>query len=233
LVNGKHRIKKLVVASSMSIYGEGTYTCRSCGEMYPGLRDLAQMQAGDWELRCPQCGREVKSVGTAESKPLRPTSIYAITKRDQEEMCLTVGRAYGIPTVALRFFNIYGPRQSLANPYTGVAAIFSSRLINGNRPVIFEDGRQSRDFVHVSDIVQGIRLAMEREQANYEVFNIGTGKSTSVLEMAKLLSERLGVEIAPEIVQRFREGDIRHCYADISKIRQQLGFEPQVPLESG
>jgi dTDP-L-rhamnose 4-epimerase len=233
LINGSYHVKKLIVASSMSIYGEGAYECRGCGAVHPGLRELPQMRAGDWELRCPKCGHAVSPTATDESKPLRPTSVYAITKRDQEEMCLAVGRAYGLPTVALRFFNIYGPRQSLANPYTGVGAIFSSRLINGNRPVIFEDGRQSRDFIHVSDIVQGVRLAMENEKADFEVFNVGTGKSMSVLEMATLLGERLGVEIAPQIVHQFREGDIRHCYADISKIRERLGFEPKVPFKSG
>jgi len=233
LINGPHGIRKLVVASSMSIYGEGAYDCAACGEVHPGLRDLAQMQAGAWEVRCPHCDREVKAVVTHEGKPLRPRSIYGITKRDQEEMCLAVGRAYGIPTVALRLFNTYGRRQSLTNPYTGVAAIFSSRLLNGNRPMIFEDGLQSRDFIHVSDVVQAIILAMENDRADFETFNVATGRATSVLDMARLLGEHLGVEITPEIVHRFREGDIRHCYADIAKITRLLGFEPAVPLERG
>jgi dTDP-L-rhamnose 4-epimerase len=202
LANDKHRVKKLVVASSMSIYGEGAYACRACGDVQPGLRSLERMQQGRWEVPCPSCGGDAEAKPTAEDKPLQPTSIYAIGKRDQEEMCLAIGQAYGIPAVALRFFNIYGPRQSLNNPYTGVAAIFSSRLLNGNAPVIYEDGLQSRDFI-------------------------------TVLDIARILSDRLGVEVAPQIVGKFREGDIRHCYADISKIQRTLGFVPGVPLETG
>jgi dTDP-L-rhamnose 4-epimerase len=170
---------------------------------------------------------------TGEHKPLFPTSIYAVSKRDQEEMCLTIGRAYGIPTVALRYFNVYGPRQALSNPYTGVAAIFSSRLLNGNRPLIFEDGLQSRDFVHVTDIVQSNLLAMRNGHVSYDVFNIGTGRSLTILDVAHALSKAMDVEIEPEIVGRFREGDIRHCYADISKAQEVLVYKPRVAFEDG
>jgi dTDP-L-rhamnose 4-epimerase len=149
-------------------------------------------------------------------------------------MCLCVGRAYGIPTTALRYFNTYGPRQALSNPYTGVAAIFSSRILNGNPPLIFEDGLQSRDFVHVKDIVQANLLALESPEADYEVFNVGTGEPTTILDLAHLLVDRLGrSDLGPQVVQRFRAGDIRHCYADISKIRRKLGYIPQVSLEEG
>jgi dTDP-L-rhamnose 4-epimerase len=173
------------------------------------------------------------SMPTAEDKPLHPTSIYAISKRDQEEMCLTIGRAYDIPTVALRYFNTYGPRQAVSNPYTGVAAIFSSRLLNRNPPLIFEDGLQSRDFVHVSDIVQANLLAVENDAANYEVFNIGTGRLLTILDVANALIQALHLEITPQIVGKFRAGDIRHCYADISKARQILGYSPNVSFDDG
>jgi dTDP-L-rhamnose 4-epimerase len=233
LASRKHNVRKLVVASSMSIYGEGGAHCASCGSVTPALRGATQMSVGDWEVRCPICGRTTKPVPTAESKPVLPTSIYAITKRDQEEMCLVVGRAYGIPSVALRFFNIYGPRQSLGNPYTGVAAIFSSRILNDRPPVVFEDGNQTRDFVHVKDVVQAISLALVKDEANGSVFNVGTGRPTSIKDVALLLSRKLRRNIAPQIEYKFREGDVRHCYADISKIKEHLGYAPTVELETG
>ena len=233
LVNEKHSVRRLIVASSMSVYGEGAYRCADCGPVYPQLRSSEQLAAQDWEMHCPYCGTAVESVATGEEKPLYPTSIYAISKMDQELMCLNVGRAYDIPTVALRYFNTYGPRQALSNPYTGVAAIFSSRLLNDNPPLIFEDGLQSRDFTHVSDIVQANLLAMEREAADFQVFNVGTGRNLTVLDVAHTLAEGLGMEVEPEIVERFRAGDIRHCYADISKARDVLGFEPQIRFEDG
>lgn len=233
LASGQYPVEKLIVASSMSIYGEGAYECPSCGPVFPQLRTTEQLLKRDWEMRCPNCQKVVTHVPTNENKPLFPTSIYAISKRDQEEMCLAIGRAYGIPTVALRYFNVYGPRQALSNPYTGVAAIFSSRLLNGNPPLIFEDGLQSRDFVHVSDIVQANLLAMENGHANYEVFNIGTGRSLTVLYVARALSKALHVELEPQVVGKFREGDIRHCYADISKARRVLRYTPKVAFEDG
>ena len=232
LVNKKHNVKKVVVASSMSIYGEGAYRDSSGSEVYPGRRQREQMQAGDWELKAAD-GSDLSPIGTHEAKPLHPTSIYAITKRDQEEMCLSIGEAYGIPSVALRFFNIYGPRQSLGNPYTGVAAIFSSRLMNGNAPVVFEDGKQSRDFIHVSDIVRAVRMALESDRGDGMALNVGTGQSTSVVQIAEVLAKRLGVDVTPEVVTKFREGDIRHCYADISRIQKVYGFEPKMSLEQG
>ena len=233
LATGEYPIEKLIVASSMSIYGEGAYECPSCGPVFHQLRMTEQLLQRDWEMHCPNCQKVATPVPTREDKPLFPTSIYAISKRDQEEMCLAIGRAYGIPTVALRYFNVYGPRQALSNPYTGVAAIFSSRLLNGNPPLIFEDGLQSRDFVHVSDIVQANLLAMKNGHANYEIFNIGTGRSLTVLDVARALSKALDVEIEPEIVAKFREGDIRHCYADISKAQRVLGYTPKAAFEDG
>jgi len=233
LANEDHQVKKLIVASSMSVYGEGKYSCVRCGVVYPKLRSLSQLRRGEWEMKCPVCNREVQSLPTDEDKPLCPTSVYAISKRDQEEMCLTIGRAYNISTVALRYFNVYGPRQALSNPYTGVAAIFSSRILNNNSPYVFEDGLQSRDFTHVSDIVGANLLAMQNEKANYQVFNVGTGRPLRILDIAQALSKELSSSVGVDIVGKYREGDIRHCYADISKIQSQLGFQPQVKFEEG
>jgi dTDP-L-rhamnose 4-epimerase len=237
LANTEHRVRKMIVASSMSIYGEGQYDCDDCGVAYPRLRTESQLQTREWEMKCPQCAREVRSVPTGEEKPLYPTSIYAITKRDHEEMFLSTGVAYGIPAVALRFFNTYGPRQALSNPYTGVMAIFSGRLLNQQPPVIYEDGKQTRDFIHVSDIVQGLLLAKDKHEADYQVFNLGTGVPTSIGQVAAMLSERLADgrhgRIEPQILNQFRAGDIRHCYADVTKARRLLGFEPRISLEEG
>jgi dTDP-L-rhamnose 4-epimerase len=232
LANDKHNVKKLIVASSMSIYGEGTYKCESCGVVYPKLRTEEQLKKHEWQMKCPKCGKGVVAVPTDEDKPLTSTSIYAISKKDQEEMCLVTGKAYGIPTVALRYFNTYGPRQSLNNPYTGVAAIFSSRIKNNNPPLIYEDGLQKRDFIHVNDIVQGNIIALENSNADYKALNVGTGKASSVLDVANVLSKLYKKDLKPIIVNKFRAGDVRDGYADISKIKE-LGFEPSISLEEG
>jgi dTDP-L-rhamnose 4-epimerase len=199
------------------------------------LRTEEQLKSKEWEMRCPNCDRIVNPIPTSEEKPLHPTSIYAITKRDQEEMCLAVGRAYGLPTIALRYFNVYGPRQSLNNPYTGVCAIFSARIKNDNPPLIFEDGLQSRDFVSVHDIVEANILAMEHANADYNVFNVGTGESTNILEIAQILVRwyNKDKEVEPEITNKYRAGDIRHCFADISRIRDKMGYKPKVDFEEG
>jgi dTDP-L-rhamnose 4-epimerase len=232
LANTEHAVRKLVVASSMSIYGEGRYHCPEHGDAYPRLRTDEQLAAHNWEMLCPICQRIVEPLPTAEDKPLHSTSVYAITKKDQEEMCLAVGRAYSIPTVALRFFNAYGPRQALSNPYTGVAAIFCGRLLNGRPPVIFEDGLQSRDLTHVSDIVQANLMAMDLKDMDYGALNVGTGRSLTILEVAQALSYHLDSEQDPEIVHKFRAGDIRHCFADLSRIKA-LGYTPKVRFEDG
>jgi dTDP-L-rhamnose 4-epimerase len=192
------------------------------------------MASGRWEPLCRECREPLVSRPTAETKALDPTSVYALNKLDQETLCLIVGRAYAIPTVALRFFNVYGPRQSLSNPYTGVAAIFSSRIKAGNPPLIYEDGRQLRDFVSVRDVVAACRLVMDNDGASGRALNVGSGSAVSVSEIAAILLELHGAagRIEPEISGRFRTGDIRHCYADISALRQ-LGYEPKVQLEDG
>jgi dTDP-L-rhamnose 4-epimerase len=233
LASGRTAVKKLVVASSMSIYGEGAYTCASCGPVSPSLRSLERLRTGQWEVTCPYCSQVVEPRPTSEQKPLQPTSVYAISKRDQEELCLVVGRAYGIPSVALRFFNVYGPGQALSNPYTGVAAIFCSQLRHDNPPLIFEDGLQSRDFVHIDDIVQANLLALDQHAADYQVFNVGTGRSVQVGQLANMLAAAMHSTLQPRLVGRFREGDIRHCYADITKISTTLGYRPRMTLEAG
>jgi dTDP-L-rhamnose 4-epimerase len=193
---------------------------------------LLNLAGGDWEMRCPVCGSALDPEPTAETKPLHPTSVYAVTKRDQEELCLSVGGAYGIPTVALRYFNVYGPRQSLDNPYTGVAAIFTCRLLNDRPPVVFEDGVQSRDFVHVSDIIRANVRALEPGRGDGEAINIATGRSLGLQELTAALRARLGGP-EPEYVGRFRKGDIRHCFGDPTKARELLDFETSIRFEDG
>jgi dTDP-L-rhamnose 4-epimerase len=230
----RDRLEKIVVASSMSIYGEGLYRCPAEDvDVVPAPRTEAQLAAHDWELRCPSCGTPLRPLPTPETKPLQPTSVYAVGKRDHEELTLSVGRAYGIPSTALRFFNAYGTRQALSNPYTGVAAIFSSRLLNGRPPVVFEDGAQSRDFVHVGDVAAAVAAALEPGAADYEAVNVATGRSVSVAEVAETLAGVLEIDIAPEIRNEFRAGDIRHCFGDPSKARELLAWEPQVAFDEG
>ena len=234
MIKRPSQFKKLVVASSMSIYGEGAYRCDNCTVVVnPFLRSEEKLAAHEWDYTCEKCGSEIVPIGTSEEKPLFPTSVYAVSKQDQEQYCLSVGRAYNIPTVAFRYFNVYGTRQALSNPYTGVCAIFSSRFLNDQAPLVFEDGEQTRDFVHVSDIVRANLLALETHKGDYEMFNIGTGRPSSVKDIARLIAKGLGKDIEPEIVGKSRAGDIRHCVADISKARRLLGYEPKVVLEDG
>ena len=225
--------EKLIVASSMSIYGEGRYLCAQCGEIAPQSRSLNQLKQKRWEMVCPRCHDEAQPTATDEEKPLQCTSIYALSKKAQEEMALLFGRTYDIPSIALRYFNIYGPRQALSNPYTGVAAIFASRLMNGKPSIIFEDGSQLRDFVNIRDIVQANMLAMESSDADGMALNVGSGEPVSISEVASEIASLLGVELPPGITGAYRSGDIRHCYADISKISQTLGYVPRVSFEQG
>ena len=233
LVGRRGGVRKLVLASSMSIYGEGCYRCPTCGPVESMPRDEARMREGQWEPLCPHCLEPLSPEPTRESKPLQPASIYAISKKDQEEMALCIGRAYGIPTVSLRFFNVYGPRQSLSNPYTGAAAIFSSRALNGKPPLVYEDGLQRRDFIHVTDVVQALLLAMDNQEADGGAFNVGTGRPLSILEMAEIVCREVGPPgLRPVVTRRYRKGDILHCYADIGRIAA-LGFQPRVSFEAG
>ena len=225
--------EKIIVASSMSIYGEGKYACEACGEVAPPARPIAQLQAKLWETVCPNCGETLTPIPTREDKPLQCTSIYALSKKDQEEMTLLFGRVYGIPAVALRYFNIYGQRQALSNPYTGVAAIFASRLLNRKAPVIFEDGQQMRDFVSVHDIVQANLLAMENAGADDRAINIGSGSPVTIREVAFQLGRALGLQLPANITGQYRAGDVRHCFADITAATQLLGYSPRITLQSG
>jgi dTDP-L-rhamnose 4-epimerase len=232
LANRKHSVRKVVVASSMSCYGEGSYLCPDCGGSKVAVRTLAQLEAKDYEMVCEACGRRARPVPTLEDHPMRPDSIYAVTKRDQEEMCLSSGRHSPVPAVALRYFNGYGTRQSLSNPYTGVCAIFCSRLKNGQPPLIFEDGLQMRDFVHVSDIVQANILAMENPDMDNRAFNVGSGSPITVLDLARTIGRVLGSDVEPQVTGQFRAGDIRHCFGDCSAI-MAMGYKPSVSLEEG
>lgn len=234
VIRRKDRIRKVIVASSMSIYGEGAYTNPAGQVVFPGLRSEAQLKSRQWEVLEPGTGAVLKPIPTPEHKPLDSGSIYAMSKRYQEELGLVLGRAYGIPTVACRFFNAYGSRQALSNPYTGVAAIFCSRFLQGLAPVIFEDGEQMRDFVHVSDIVQGLLLCLTSAKADYEVFNLGSGHPISIRDVAAKLGEAItGGRVQAEVPGQFRAGDIRHCFADISKAQRLLGYAPQYRFDTG
>lgn len=236
IANEEVGLERIVVASSMSIYGEGQYSCPDCEAIRnPELRKEEQMAAEDWEHRCSECGTILEPVPTSEDKSLDSTSVYAITKKDQEQLCRSVGRAYDVPTVALRYFNIYGSRQAMDNPYTGVCAIFSSRITNGNPPLVFEDGKQTRDFVHVSDVARANVLATQAKDVEDAAVNIGTGNPQTIENIAETLIQMYGRsdEVSPEIAGEFRQGDIRHCYADISRAKDLLGYEPKVNFDEG
>ena len=229
----RNPVERLVVASSMSLYGEGLYQGASGVARVVGERTLEQLKAAQWEFS-DENGDALQPMPTPETKQPALASVYALSKYDQERLCLMIGRAYNIPTVALRFFNAYGPRQALSNPYTGVLAIFAARLLNNNPPAIFEDGLQQRDFVSVHDIARACRLALDVPEAAGETFNIGSGQPHTVRDIAAKLAKVVGKEnIRPEILGKYRVGDIRHCYADIAKAQRVLGFTPQVRLEDG
>jgi dTDP-L-rhamnose 4-epimerase len=233
LASEQHTVRKLILASSRSIYGEGAHRCASCGIVYPQSRPLTALQAHDWELHCPYCDGATSAAPTPESARPNPCSIYAATKLAQEDLVRISCGALGIRNVVLRLQNVYGEGQSLNNPYTGILSIFSTRIRRGLSVHVFEDGLESRDFVHVTDVARVIRLSLENDRASGRILNVGSGKPTTVLEVAGLLARTLGSSSGPEITQQFRLGDIRHCYADLSLISKILDFQPQVSLESG
>jgi dTDP-L-rhamnose 4-epimerase len=216
----------------MSLYGEGMYRDAGGHNVCPPERAPAQLSRAEWELQVD--GQPLTPIPTPESKPASPSSVYALSKLDQERLCLMIGQAYGIPTTALRFFNIYGTRQALSNPYTGVLAIFAARFLNRKPPMIFEDGQQRRDFVHVRDVARACRLALERPGASGRSINIGSGRSLAIAEVAALMAEALGIDDLPaQVTQKSRTGDIRHCFADIGLARAILDYQPQVALPDG
>lgn len=227
-------VDKLVVASSMSVYGEGLYEDSAGNRIEGNMRPVRQLKKGEWEVYGGDNGTPLRPVAVTEDKTPDLASVYALSKYDQERLCLMIGRAYNIPTTALRFFNVYGSRQALSNPYTGVLAIFASRYLNNKPPVIFEDGYQQRDFIAVSDVATACRLALETEEAKDEVFNIGSGQSYTVRDIAYETARVLGKEhLEPEITSKYRVGDIRHCFADITKAHKILNFTPKVELSTG
>ena len=231
LIRDKHPVKKVVVASSQAVFGEGKYLCEEHGACHPQPRPVEQLQERDWELRCPQCGRPMAGVPIDERfvNPLLP---YAMSKYMNEILALNLGKLYGVPSVALRYSLTYGPRQSLFNPYTGICSIFSTRILTGKPPVVYEDGCQTRDFVFVEDVARANLLVAEREEANYQAFNVGTGVATTVLDFVATLGKVYGRPARPELRQEFRPGDFRHLTTEASKLRA-LGWAPQVPLEEG
>lgn len=233
IVKYKDSLSKVILASSRAVYGEGIYQCKNCGVVYPEQRGEEKLRRKQWQLYCPKCGRRVAPIPTNEDAITRPTSIYAVSKLAQEQLFSVIAGAYKIPTVILRYFNVYGTGQSLNNPYTGILSIFASRILNRKPPEIYEDGLESRDFVHVTDVVKATMLALEKDEANYQVLNVGCGQRETVLEVAKLLVEKLGSNLEPVHVGKYRVGDIRHCYADLTRIRSKLGYEPSINIEEG
>jgi dTDP-L-rhamnose 4-epimerase len=233
LTNEKHTIKKVIVASSRAIYGEGKYICNEHGVVYPTQRIEDNMKIGDFECKCPICGNEVQLVATDEETKIHPTSIYGITKQNQEQMVLVTCESIGIPAVVFRYQNVYGPGQSLSNPYTGILSIFSTRIKNGNDINIFEDGRESRDFVYIDDIADATILGLEKEEANFEVFNVGSGYQTDVMTVANTLKNAYKSNINITISGNYRLGDIRHNYSDLTKIKEKLKFEPVYDFKAG
>ncbi len=233
LTNEKHDVKKIIIASSRAIYGEGKYLCKKHGTVYPLAREEKYLSKGDFNVKCPICENNVELVGTTEDSAIHPTSIYGFTKQAQEQMCMIVGKSLNLPVVAFRYQNVFGPGQSLKNPYTGILSIFSTRIKNKNNIDIFEDGLESRDFVYIDDVVDATILGIEKEEADYESFNVGTGIPINVITVAKILKEKYGIDVPINITKNYRLGDIRHNYADISKIRKKLGFEPRFNFEEG
>lgn len=233
VANEKHSIKKMIVASSRSIYGEGKYSCPNCGIIYPTERKDQDMVNGDFNIKCPKCNTNAILLATDEESKIHPSSIYGITKQVQEQMFLTMGKSLGIPAVAFRYQNVYGAGQSLSNPYTGILSIFSTRIKNGNDINIFEDGKESRDFVYVDDVVDATILGIEKDEANYEVFNVGLGKAIDVTTVARTLVKEYNSNSKVIISGNYRLGDIRDNYADLTKIKNLLGYEPKISFEEG
>ena len=233
LANTSHTIKKMIVASSRAIYGEGKYECDKHGYVYPNARKSEDMTRGDFECKCPMCSGPVQLVATDEESKIHPTSIYGITKLTQEKMVLTAGKSLKIPSVALRYQNVYGPGQSLLNPYTGILSIFSTQIKNKNSINIFEDGRESRDFVYIDDVANATVLALTNDDANFEIFNVGADEPKNVLAIATLLKKNYCSKIKINVSGNYRLGDIRHNYADLTKIKTVLGYKPQFSFEQG
>tara|TARA_R110002167_G_scaffold206691_15_gene410791 strand:- start:775 stop:1908 length:1134 start_codon:yes stop_codon:yes gene_type:complete len=232
LVNEPNAVRKVIIASSRSIYGEGKYWSKELGHVYPEHRQGADMDQNDFEVKYPGCSN-LELVATDEDSKIHPSSVYGITKQNQEQMVMTVCPTVGIAPVAFRYQNVYGPGQSLSNPYTGILSIFSTQIKNGNGINIFEDGKETRDFVFIDDVVDATILGLEKDAANGEVFNVGTGVAIDVVTVANTLIQNYGIETPLTITGNYRLGDIRHNYADLTKIKAKLGFTPKVDFEEG
>ena len=233
LANEKHSVKKMIVSSSRAIYGEGKYECSSCGIVYPNERKDEDMSKGDFTVKCPICNANAKLLATDENSKIHPSSIYGITKQVQEQMFMVMGKTLNIPALAFRYQNVYGAGQSLSNPYTGILSIFSTRIKNGNDINIFEDGKESRDFVYIDDVVDATILGIEKDEANYEVFNVGLGLAIDVNKVASTLVKEYKSNSKISISGNYRLGDIKDNYADLTKIQTKLGFKPKVSFEEG
>lgn len=233
LTNIKHCVKRVLVAESRAIYGEGKYHCEKCGDVYPTDRKDEDMAKGDFECHCPKCGGKVTLVGTTENSAIHPSSVYGISKQVQGQLVHLVCPTIGVESVSFRYQNVYGPGQSLSNPYTGILSIFSTRIKNHNGINIFEDGKETRDFVYIEDVVDATILGLEVPEANGHVFNVGTGVATDVLTVANTLCEKYSIEVPITVSGNYRLGDIRHNFADITSARQILGFEPKWNFSDG
>ena len=233
ITNEINQVKKVVVAASRAVYGEGKFQCEEHGIVYPESREDLDMSRGDFEVKCPICNQNVEMLPTDEESKLHPTSVYGHTKQSQEELCMIVGKSINLPVVAFRFQNVYGPGQSLKNPYTGILSIFSTRIKNGNDLSIFEDGLETRDFVYIEDITDSIILGIEHDNANFQSFNVGSGEKIDVLTVAKTLKEKYGSNVNINVSGNYRLGDIRHNLGDLTKIRSLLGYEPKVKFTEG
>lgn len=233
LTNETHDIEKVIVASSRAIYGEGKYHCTQHGDVYPSERSENDLVNSDFEVKCPYCASDVTLAQTDEESKIHPSSIYGITKQNQEQMVMVTCKSLGIPAVAFRYQNVYGPGQSLSNPYTGILSIFSTSIKNNNELNIFEDGEESRDFVYIDDVINATVKGLEQASANGEIFNIGSGIGTTVLSVANALKQSYQSDIDIKISGNYRIGDIRHNIADLTKAKENLGFEPQVSFSEG
>jgi dTDP-L-rhamnose 4-epimerase len=233
LTNEKYKIEKLIVAASRAVYGEGKFECEKHGIVYPKSRIDGDMSKGDFEVKCPICNNNVTMLPTDEESDLHPTSVYGFTKQAQEQLCMIVGKSIKLPVVAFRFQNVYGPGQSLKNPYTGILSIFSTRIKNGNDITIFEDGCETRDFVYIDDITDAIILGIQKDEANYHSFNVGSGEKTDVLTVANTLKDKYRINVEINVSGNYRQGDIRHNLGDLAFIKDKLEYEPKVSFKDG
>ncbi len=233
ILHSRNNVKKIITASTRAVYGEGKYNCAIHGISYPAKRKTEDMEKGNWELKCLVCGNNLELIPTDENSTLKPQSIYGITKLAQEQMILAFANNYGLSATALRLQNVYGPGQSLSNPYTGILSVFSTRALNNSRISVFEDGLESRDFIYIQDVVEAFRLIVEHETKEKEVYNLGSGKSSTVLSVAETIVKHINPKATIEVTGQYRAGDIRHNVADISKFKNEFGFFPKVPIDKG